>query len=120
MEEKNNIQENKNSGISTTKIFRQIITGRMFVSASIQKHLGYILLLFFLAVFYIGYRYKVESTARENKEIDNEIKLLHPEYIYKSKELMIMGRKSEVLKQIQKRNLTIKESKNPFIRIKTK
>ena len=119
MDEKNNINDNKNSVSNRTNILKQIITGRIFISAGIQKYLGYIIFMFFLAAFYIGYRYKVESTALENKKLDNEIKRLHTEYIYKLTELMRKGNRSKVLEQIQKRSLTIKEPQNPFTRIKT-
>ncbi|MDR2651771.1 MAG: hypothetical protein LBC68_05600 [Prevotellaceae bacterium] len=120
MEEKDKIQENKSNGSNTMKILKDIISGKIFVSSNIQKHLGYIFFIFFLAVFYIGYCYTVENTIRENKRLDKEIKLLRTEYIYQSSELMRIGKKSEILKQIQERNLTLKEPKNPFIRIKIK
>jgi ABC-type transport system involved in cytochrome bd biosynthesis fused ATPase/permease subunit len=119
MEENNNINENKKSAPKKTGILTQFITGRIFLNTSIQKHVGYIIFLFFLAVIYIGYRYKFENTTIENKQLDNEIKQLNTEYIHKLTELMNKGKKSEVLRQIQKRNLTIKEPQNPFILIKT-
>ncbi|MDR1553948.1 MAG: hypothetical protein LBS69_10895 [Prevotellaceae bacterium] len=121
MEEKNNdIQENKNDSLVRSNVLKDIISGKIFVSSNIQKHLGYIFFIFFLAVFYIGYCYTVENTIRENKKLDKEIKLLRTEYIYQSSELMRTGKKSEIIKQIQERNLTLKEPKNPFIRIKIK
>ena len=118
MEEKNNINDDKKKGQNKASILKQIMTGRIFVNTSIQKHRGYIVFLFFLAIVYIGYRYKVENTALENRELDNDIKKLRTDYIQKATRLMKMGKKSKVLEQIRERNLTIKESQNPFIRIK--
>jgi hypothetical protein len=119
MEEKNNINENKNSASNKDNLLKQIITGRIFVNTSIQKHIGYIIFIFLLAVVYIGYRYKVESTALENRTLDNDIKRLHTEYVYQSKHLMNLGKKSKIFEQIRKKNLTVKEPQNPFILIKT-
>jgi hypothetical protein len=118
MEEEIEKQENKNVASESTNVVRQIMSGRIFVITGIQKHLGYIFFVFFLAVVYIGYCYSVENTATENKKLDEELKLLRTEYVYKSTNLMMMGKKSEVLKQIEKRNLTLKEPRNPFTRVK--
>jgi len=128
METTNDINENKKPVSKRTGgILAEIISGRIFINKNIQKHVGYFIFVFFLAALYIGYRYKVESTALENKKLDSEIKELHTEYIYKLTELMKKGTKSEVLKKIkemnqdtiQTRKITIKESQNPFTRIKT-
>lgn len=118
METKSNTDENKSPETKKAGILAQIITGRIFVNSNIQKHLGYIVFVFFLAVVYIGYRYKVQDTALENKKLDTEIKALHTEYINRLTELMNMSKRSEVLMQIQKRNITLKESQSPFTRIK--
>ena len=118
MEERNNINENKTPVSNKDNLLKQIITGRIFVNTSIQKHLGYIIFVFCLAVVYIGYRYRVENTALENRTLDNDIKRLHTEYVYQSKHLMNLGKKSKILEQIRKKNLTLKEPQNPFTRIK--
>ncbi|MDR0755046.1 MAG: hypothetical protein LBF04_06625 [Prevotellaceae bacterium] len=120
MEETDNMQKNKNSESDASKILKDIISGKIFVSANIQKHLRYIFFVFFIAVFYIGYRYAVENTVRENKKLDDEIKLLRTEYIYQSSQLMEEGRKSNIIKKLKNKNLTLKEPENPFRRIKIK
>ena len=118
METKNNINENNKSVSNKTNIWALIFKGEIFLNTNIHKHLGYIIFVFFLAAIYIGYRYKVVNTAIESKKLDHEIKQLHAEHVRKSAELMEKGIKLEILKQIQKRNLTLKESKSPFILIK--
>jgi hypothetical protein len=118
MEEKNDIKENKNSENSSGKVWNLIISGRIFLVLS--KHFNYILFVFLLVVFYIAYRYKVEDIAIKNKKIETEAKTLQTEYIFQSTELMRRVKKNEILKQIQERNLNLKEAKNPFIKIKVK
>jgi hypothetical protein len=120
MTENNNIQNNGNSKSNTFKMLKDIISGKIFVSQNIQKQLRYIFFVFFIAVFYIGYRYTVENTVRENKKLDDEIKLLRTEYIYQLAQLMEEGRKSNIIKKLKEKNLTLKEPKNPFIQIKIK
>ncbi|MDR2065747.1 MAG: hypothetical protein LBP85_08595 [Prevotellaceae bacterium] len=120
MEENNSMQNSNSSKSDTSKMLKDIISGKIFVSANIQKYSRYIFFVFFLAAFYIGYRYTVENTVRENKKLDDEIKLLRTEYIYQSSQLMSEGRKSNIIKKIEDKNLTLKESKIPFRRIKIK
>jgi hypothetical protein len=120
MNDKKNIQENKNTGSNVAAILKQIMSGNIFVGAGIQKHLRYVFFLFFLAVLYIGYSYKVENIAIESKKLDNELKLLRTEYVYLSSELQKKGTQSEIMKQISNRNLKLKEAKIPFKRIKIK
>ncbi|MDR1348772.1 MAG: hypothetical protein LBJ63_10210 [Prevotellaceae bacterium] len=118
MEETNNIQENRNT--DSTNILKDIISGKIFINKNIQKHLKYIFFLFFIAVFYIGYCYKVETTAIENKKLDRELMLLRVEYVNQLNKLSNAKKKSEVIKKLQDRHSTLKESKTPFKRIKTK
>jgi hypothetical protein len=118
MEEKNNIQENKSTGSNASKILKDIMSGKIFVSENIQKHLKYIFFLFFIAVFYIGYCYKVETTTIENKKLDNELMLLRTEYVKQLNNLSNVKKKSEIIKRLQDKNLTLKESQKPFKRIK--
>ncbi|MDR1983800.1 MAG: hypothetical protein LBQ28_03115 [Prevotellaceae bacterium] len=120
MEGKNNIQKNQKSGSNTAGILKLVMTGKIFVSTGIQKHLGYIFFIFFLAVFYIGYLYKVESIVQESKRLNDEIKSLRTHYIHVSTELMRKSKKSEIIKQIQDRKLTLKEAEKPFVRVKIK
>jgi hypothetical protein len=116
VEEKNDI--NKSKDTNKANILKQIITGRIFVSTRIQKHSGYIVFLFLLAILYIGYRYKVDSTALASKELDKQIQWLRTDYIRKLTTLMQKGTKLETLKQIREKSLTLKEPQNPFIQIK--
>lgn len=120
MKENDSIQKNKNGESDISKILKDIMSGKIFVSTNIQKHLRYIFFVFFLAVFYIGYRYTVENTVRESKKLDDDIKLLRTEYIYQSSQLMEEGRKSNIIKKLQNKNLTLKEPEKPFRRINTK
>ncbi|MDR0419854.1 MAG: hypothetical protein LBH30_00135 [Prevotellaceae bacterium] len=112
--------EEKNTGLNAAKILKDIMSGKIFVSGNIQKHLGYVVFLFFIAVFYIGYCYKVEDTALENKKLSKEIIFLRTEYINQLTKLSNEKKKSEIMKKIQDKNLTLKESKKPFMRVKTK
>ena len=118
MEEKNKIEDNKKTADNENVILREIINGRIFIRI-FQKHLVYILFVFFLAICYMGYHYTFENTFRENSKLDDEIKLLRTEHIDKVRKLLKMSTNAEVLKRIKEKNLTIQESKEPFIRIKT-
>ena len=94
-----------------------MLTGRIIISEFIQKQVKYLFLLFFLAVGYIGYRYKIENTVRENKKLAEEIKTLHAEYITKSIELVRVSKRSEIGEQIKNRKITVKEQQIPPKRI---
>ncbi|MDR2127290.1 MAG: hypothetical protein LBP63_10750 [Prevotellaceae bacterium] len=120
MEEKNNTEANQNNGSKAAKILKDIMSGKIFVSANIQKHLGYIFFLFFLALFYIAYRYTVDNTFRENNKLDVELKLLRTEYVYQLSNLTKESRKSKIEQKLKDKNSTLKETSKPFIRIKIK
>lgn len=114
----NNFEEReKKTSASFKSMLKDLISGRFIVGKNIQKHIGYLFFVFILAMFYIGYRYKVESTAIENKKIEQEIKAMQAEFLTKKIDLMRLSKHSEILKQVQKRSLSIKEPKNPPQRI---
>lgn len=98
--------------------WKSIFSGSVLQSDYVYKQRWYILLLFVLSIVYISNRYKADKTLRYGARLRNEVADKKAEYVTKSSELMRLSKRSEVLKQIEKRNIDLKESKTPPKRVK--
>ena len=97
---------------------RDILTGSVLTSDMVSKQLPYIFFLSFLAVFYIGNRYKYEKLARKEKDLQVEVRNLRAESITTAAQLMFISKQSEVAKLCETRGLDLKESVVPPKKIK--
>lgn len=91
--------------------------GSVLVSDGMMKHLPYILFLVFLAVLYIANRFSAEGSIRRINKIQAEIKDLNSESIATSSILMNNVKQSEVIKEINERDMGLKESTTPPTKI---
>ena len=118
MDEKENIEKKDKKSIDNTIGWKSIFSGSVLQSNFIYKQRWYILLLFILSIIYISNRYIADKTLRYSSKIKTGMSEKKAEYVTKSSELMRMSKRSQVLEQIKKRNIDLKESKTPPKRVK--
>jgi len=97
---------------------RDILTGSVLTSEMVSKQLPYIFFLSFIAVIYIGNRYKYEKLAKKEKDLQVEVRNLRAESITTAAQLMFISKQSEVAKLCEIRGLELKESVIPPKKIK--
>lgn len=88
----------------------EVINGNFLSKENIQKHIPYILFLFFVSLVYIANGYMAENTVRRINSLNNELKELRSEYISTKSELMYHSKQSGLVDIIQTKNLGLKES----------
>ena len=96
----------------------EILTGRVLKQETVSKQLPYILFLAFLAIFYIGNRYRYEKLVKKEQALQKEVKNLRAESITTAAQLMFISKQSEVAKLCEKKGLELKESIVPPRKIK--
>ncbi len=92
---------------------QKMFSGRLLTSDFVRRQRWYAFFLFLLGIAYISIHYRIERTVRESRKLEREIENLHAEYVTKSAALMRLSKRSEVLKQIQQRNLNLQEPNHP-------
>ena len=97
---------------------KDILTGSVLTSEMVSKQLPYILFLAFVAMFYIGNRYRYEKLVRKEKNLQIEVRNLRAESITTAAQLMFISKQSEVAKLCDERALELKESVVPPKKIK--
>jgi len=97
---------------------KDILTGSVLTSEMVSRQLPYILFLAFLAVFYIGNRYRYEKLVKKDKNLQLEVRNLRAESITTAAQLMFISKQSEVSKLVQSRGLGLEESVVPPKKIK--
>ncbi len=121
--EENGSQEKKKSKISkrlnqTGAFFKNLAAGDILVSDILQRQLPYIILVFVLSLLYINNRFLYERQLRELN--DSKIELIDLKYrsLTISKELMLKGRRTEVIEQLKRQGSDLQEATSPIIIIK--
>lgn len=97
---------------------RDFLTGSILTTETVSKQFPYILFLAFLAVFYIGNRYRYEKLVKKEKKLQIEVRNLRAESITTASQLMFISKQSEVARLCDERNLGLKESVVPPRKIK--
>ncbi len=93
-----------------TKDIRSVLDGTLFYKRLLKNNWPYIIFLTFIAVFYIGNRYKSEDQLSRIAHLEKEITDLRYEAITTSAELMSISRQSEVLRLVKDRDIGLEES----------
>lgn len=114
MEEKNNIKRKK----FFFQNWKNVITGDFLVGSFVKGQKKYILLLFILSLIYISNRHIFARTIRENAKFRKEAARSKAKYVTKSAELVRLRKRSNILKEIEKRNMGLVESTTPPIVLK--
>ncbi len=110
-------EEIKNTPPRKSNVVKDLVSGKALFKL-FEKHRGYMLFLFALAVMYITVHYYMEKTVREARQLEQELTGLRIEYTTRSSEFMLLSRRSEIIRQIGQRNMTICEPQYPPKRIK--
>lgn len=114
MEEgKENISENNNKQIKPGSFIKELLSGSMVSEKIILKNLGYVSLITFLTVVYIGNRFHAEKITRESTRLQREVKDLRSESLSTSADLMYISKQSEVFTLIREKGLNLEELKTP-------
>jgi hypothetical protein len=112
-EEKENIRENGNKPIKQGSFIKELLSGSMVSEKIILKNLGYVSLITFLTVVYIGNRFHAEKITRESTKLQREVKDLRAESLSTSADLMYISKQSEVFSLLRQRGLNLEELKTP-------
>ncbi|HPF92829.1 MAG TPA: FtsL-like putative cell division protein [Tenuifilaceae bacterium] len=100
--------------------FRDIINGNILNKENVTAQIPYILFLAFLAIFYIGNRYKYEKLIRNGQTLQVEVKNLRAESITTASQLMFISKQSQVSRLVNEKGLGLEESVTPPKKIKSK
>lgn len=96
---------------------KQLIDGRLLDTELVNSNQWYVVMLTVIGIIYITIGYYSENLYKEKNKLEQEVKELRFESITTASHLMKMSLQSEVKKQIEQKGLSLKESKEPPIRI---
>jgi len=111
--DKENISENDNKQIKPVSFIKELLSGSMVSEKIILKNLGYVSLITFLSVVYIGNRFHAEKITRESTRLQREVKDLRAESLSTSADLMYISKQSEVFSLLRQKGLNLEELKTP-------
>jgi hypothetical protein len=106
-------KQKSNNANNPKSTFRGLINGSIVASDLVRKQIPFILVIFVLSLIYIANRYHAESIFRDTEKAKKEIEDLRAEKIEVQSELMINSRRDKVLKALEEKGSTLKESKIP-------
>lgn len=99
-------------------MYKKILRGDVLETKPVGKALPFVLYLMLLAAGYIFSGYVVQSLYNRERKLELELKALRAEAVYFSAQRMTGMRQSEIMKEIEKRGLDLKESLTPPVQIK--
>jgi hypothetical protein len=114
IEEKPEKPKEKKSAVG----LKDFLTGSILTTEMVSRQLPYILFLAFLAIFYIGNRYRYEKLVKREKNLQIEVRNMRAESITTAAQLMFISKQSEVSKLVKIRGLELEESVVPPKRIR--
>lgn len=99
---------------------REVVLGSIFLNREVLRWLPIVGFIAFLGLLMISNRFKGEKILRATVEVQEDVKELRSESATVDAELMNMSRYSEVLKDVQQKNLGLKQASEPPMKIKVK
>ena len=99
--------------IKIKQILRSIIDGTFLTKQLLVKNIPFILLLVFIAFFYISNRNQAEKKLNDINEQKKEIRDLRTSSIIIASELMLISKQTEVFREVQERNIGLIEATEP-------
>lgn len=97
--------------------FRSVLDGSFLGDDNFLDSLPYLLFISFLGILYIANTFHAESILRERKNLESEIRELHPEAISISSQLMLMSNQTEVAKLCRELGMGLHENLDPPYKI---
>lgn len=98
--------------------WKQFLSANFINDKFVKAHWRFMLFLFALSVIYISNRHIFARTIRENSALRREVAKSKAKYITKSAELVRLKKRSQILLEIERRNINLEESKTPPQRVK--
>lgn len=108
-----NIELDKSKINGFGRSVRDVMSGDIFGSEAVIKHLPYVSFLVFLSLVYIAIGYSAEDSVRQINRDKSELKEMRSEYITIKSDLMYTTKQSELVKVLQVRGMTLEESSQP-------
>lgn len=99
---------------------REVLMGNVLLHSEVVRWLPLVGLIALLGLLMIATRFKGEKILRTTVEVQEEVKELRSESATLSAELINMSRYSVVLKEVQKRELGLKQATEPPKKLKVK
>ena len=90
---------------------RNFDLGSVLSTENILANIPFILLLFLMAIIYIGNTHLVEKTVRQIDKINADLKEIRWQYMSSKADLMYKSKQTEVAKSVEA--LGLKELRNP-------
>lgn len=112
-------QDVENIKLKTPKVngfsraFVEVMSGDIFGSEQLIKHLPYLGFLVILGLVYIAIGYSAEDSVRQINKDKAELKEMRSEYITIKSDLMYATKQSELIKILHEKGLTLEESFQP-------
>jgi|APIni6443716594_1056825.scaffolds.fasta_scaffold558152_2 hypothetical protein len=97
---------------------KDFLTGSVLTKEGVSTQLPYILFMAFIAVFYIGNRYRYEKLVIKEQKLKTEVRNLRAESITTAAQLMFISKQTEVARLVESKGLGLKESVVPPKKIK--
>jgi hypothetical protein len=97
---------------------KDFINGNILAKGKVVNQLPFIIFIAVLAFMYIANSYHAQYVLRKNLKLQTEMEELRAESIVTASELMFICRQSEVAKLVKERDLDLKESRVPPMKIK--
>jgi|SRR5690554_2878062 len=97
-----------------------ILDGSLLSKDKVSNQIPYTLFLAFLALIYIGNKYRYEKLIREGQKVQVEVKNLRAESITTAAQLMHISKQSQVARMVEKKGLGLEASVVPPKKIKAK
>lgn len=112
-------QDVENIEISKTRIpkvgkaVKEVLSGEVFNSDKLIKHMPYGAFVVVLGLVYIAIGYAAEDMVREINRHKSELKEMRSEYITIKSDLMYATKQSELVKILQQKGFELEESLEP-------
>ena len=100
--------------------FKDVLDGSLLTRDNVVSQLPFVLFLTFLLVIYIGNRYHAERVIRQSLKLQTELKELRASSISTASELEYLSNQSQVARLVEQRNIGLKYSDRPPIKIDSK
>ena len=97
--------------------FKDVLDGSLLTRDNVVSQLPFVLFLTFLLVIYIGNRYHAERVIRQSLKLQTELKELRASSISTASELEYLSNQSQVARLVEQRNIGLKYSDRPPVKI---